>query len=109
MRTPLWIEPGSRMTVSNRGGHAQLFFSPQSQLRNLKEALPQSQFRNFQRNVAPQPQPRNSAIAISSEVRNFKSATRELKFRNFRHIFGRGIRSIHGGKSEVKNSVLLSL
>jgi hypothetical protein len=64
------------------------FSSPQSQLRNLKEALPQSQFRNFLKNVAPQPQLRNSAIAIFSEVRNFKSATRELYFRNFRQIFG---------------------
>jgi hypothetical protein len=33
--------------VDSRGGHAQLFLSPQSQFRNLKEALPQSQFRNF--------------------------------------------------------------
>ncbi len=30
-----------------RVGHAQLFLIPQSQFRNLKEALPQSQFRNF--------------------------------------------------------------
>jgi hypothetical protein len=64
------------------------FLSPQSQLRNLKEALPQSQFRNFLKNVAPQPQLRNPAIAIFPEVRNFKSATWELYFRNFRQIFG---------------------
>jgi hypothetical protein len=51
------------------------FLSPQSQFRNLKEALPQSQFRNFLRNVDPQPQLRKSALAIFSEVRNFKSAT----------------------------------
>jgi hypothetical protein len=49
------------------------FFSPQSQLRNLKEALPQSQFRNFLKNVAPQPQLRNSAIAFFSEVRNLRA------------------------------------
>jgi hypothetical protein len=28
-------------------GKRNFFFSPQSQFRNLKEALPQSQFRNF--------------------------------------------------------------
>ncbi len=70
-----------------RSGHVQLFFSPQSQLRNLKETLPQSQFRNFLKNVAPKPQLRNSAIAIFSEVRHLKSATWELYFRNFRQIF----------------------
>jgi hypothetical protein len=56
-------------------GTRNFFFSPQPQFRNLQEALPQSQFRNFFQNVAPQPQLRNSAIAIFSEVRNFKSAT----------------------------------
>jgi hypothetical protein len=68
------------------------FLSPQSQFRNLKEALPQSQFCNFLRNVAPQP--RNSAVC------NFKSATWELQFRNFQHIFGHGILSIHIKKLE---------
>jgi hypothetical protein len=38
--------------------------SPQSQFCNMKEALPQSQFRKFQRNVALQPQLCNTAIAI---------------------------------------------
>jgi hypothetical protein len=51
-------------------GHAQLFFSPQSQYRNLKEALPQSQLCSFLEMLI-----RKSAIAIFSEVRNFKSAT----------------------------------
>jgi hypothetical protein len=69
-------------------GTRNFFSSPQSQFRNLKEALPQSQFRNFLKNVAPQPQLRNSVIAIFSEVRNFKSATQELYFRNFRQVFG---------------------
>jgi hypothetical protein len=55
----------------------------------------------------------NSAIAIFPEVRNFKSATWELtvnfstwelKFRNFWHIFGCGIRSIHGKKIGGKKS-----
>jgi hypothetical protein len=56
-------------------GTRNFFLSPQMQFRNLKEALPQSQFRNFLRNVALQLQLHNSAIAIFSEVRNFKSTT----------------------------------
>jgi hypothetical protein len=63
--------PGFLAEVGTRN----FFLSPQSQLRNLKEVLPQSQFRNFLKNVAPQPQLRNSAIAIFSEIRNFKSAS----------------------------------
>jgi hypothetical protein len=47
------------------------FLSPQSQLRNLKEAHPESQFRNFLKNVALQSQLRNRNF---SEVSNFKSA-----------------------------------
>ncbi len=54
-------------------GKRNFFFGPQSQFRNMKEALPQSQFRNFLRDVAPQPQLRNSALAIFSEVRNLRS------------------------------------
>jgi hypothetical protein len=64
-----------RLYQSAEVGTRNFFLSPQSQLRNLKEALPQSQFRNFLRNVAPQLQLRNSAIAIFSEVLNFKSTT----------------------------------
>ncbi len=75
-------------------GTRNFFLSPQSQFRNLKGALPQSQFRNFLRNVAPQPQLRNSAIAIFSEIRNFRSSTWELHFRNFRNIFRRGVAGI---------------
>jgi hypothetical protein len=63
---------------NQRWARATFFLSPQSQLRNLKEALPQSQFRNFLKNVAPQPQLRNSAIAIFSEIRNFKSASQQI-------------------------------
>jgi hypothetical protein len=40
-------------------GTRNFFLSPQSQFRNLQEALPQSQFRNFLRNVAPQFRNRN--------------------------------------------------
>ncbi len=69
-------------------GTRNFFLSPQSQLRNLKKALPQLQFCNFLKNVAPQPQLRNSANAIFSEVRNFKSAIWELYFRNFRQMLG---------------------
>jgi hypothetical protein len=97
----LWTKP--------EVGMRNCFLSPQSQFRNLKEAIPQSQFRNFLRNVAPQPQLYNSAIAIFSAVRNFKSSTWELHFRNFQHIFGRVIRSIHEKKSEVKNLMQMSL
>jgi hypothetical protein len=86
-------------------GTCNFFLSPQSQFRKLKEALPQSQFRNFERNVALQPQLRNSTITILSEVRNFKSATWELQFSNFQHIFGHGIRSIHGEKIVGKKSL----
>ncbi len=69
-------------------GTRNFFLSPQSKLRNLNEARPQSQFHNFLKNVSPEPQLRNSAIAIFSEVLNFTSATWELYFRNFRQIFG---------------------
>ncbi len=106
--TPLCIgkqEVGTYIySLVSEVGTRNFFLSPQSQFRNLKEALPQSQFHNFWRNVAPQPQLRNSAIAIFSEIRNFKSATWELQFRNFRHIFGRGIWSIHGEKIRGKKS-----
>jgi hypothetical protein len=54
-------------------GARNYFLSPQSQLRNLKEALPQSQFHNFLKNVAPQLQLHNSAIAIFSEVSNLRA------------------------------------
>jgi phytoene/squalene synthetase len=47
--------------------------SPQPQFRNLKEALPQSQFRNFLRNVAPQLQLRNRNF-LSSQLESFTSA-----------------------------------
>jgi hypothetical protein len=77
---PFWA---SNLHISPEVGMRNFFFSPQSQFHNLKEALPQSQFRNFLRNVAPQPQLRNSAIAIFSKVRNFKSATWNFHFRNF--------------------------
>jgi hypothetical protein len=52
------------------------FLIPQSQFRNLKDALPQSQFRNFLRNVAPQL--RNSEIAIFP-----KSATSSPQLETF--------------------------
>jgi hypothetical protein len=65
-------------------GTRNFFLSPQSQFRNLKEALLQSQFRNFLRNVAPQPQLRNSAIAIFP-----KSATSSPQLETFTSaIFG---------------------
>ncbi len=54
-------------------GTRNFFLSLQTQLRNLKEALLQSQFRNFLKNFAPQPQLRNSVIPIFSEVRNLRA------------------------------------
>jgi hypothetical protein len=72
-------------------GARNIFWSSQSQFHNLKEERPQSQFCNYLRNAAPQPQFHNSAIAIFSEVRNFISVTWEFHFRYFRHIFGRGV------------------
>jgi hypothetical protein len=49
------------------------FLGPQSQLRNLKEGLPQLQFRNFLRNLGPQLQFRNNIFFRNSQlqVRNF--------------------------------------
>jgi hypothetical protein len=84
-----------------RGGHKQLFLSPQSQFRNLKKALLQSQFRNFLRNVALQPQLRNRNFlevpTLNPQPESFTSAI-------FGLFFGREIRSIHEKKSEVKIS-----
>ncbi len=71
-----------------RGGHAQLFLSPQSQFRNLKEALPQSQFRNFLKICC-------SATAIPQSQFFLKSATWEFFFRNFRYIFLYGVARIY--------------
>jgi hypothetical protein len=60
------------------------FLSPQSQLRNLKDAHPQSQVRSFLKNVVPQSQLRNSAIAIF-----LKSATSSPQLESFTSaIFG---------------------
>jgi hypothetical protein len=55
-----YLQGVTRATV----GMCNFLLSPQSQFRSLKEALLQSQFRNFLRNVAPQPQLRSSAIRI---------------------------------------------
>ncbi len=74
--------------VFTRGGHVQLFFESAIATPQLEGSTSASQFRNFLKNVAPQPQLRNSAIVIFSEVLNFKSATWELHFRNSWQIFG---------------------
>jgi hypothetical protein len=63
----------SKVDTCSEVGMRNFFLSPQSQLRNFKEAHPQSQFRNFLKIVAPQSQLRNSAIAIFSEVRNLRA------------------------------------
>jgi hypothetical protein len=54
-------------------GTRNFFLSPQSQLLNLKEALPQSKFRNLKKKVSLQLQLHNSAIVIFSEVRNLRA------------------------------------
>jgi hypothetical protein len=93
-------------SLSSRGGHAQLFFEsaiailqleestsaiaiPQlfkeMLLRNRKSATPQSQFFLMYATSSPQ-------LYV------------ELHFRNFRHIFSRGIRSIHERKIRGKKS-----
>jgi hypothetical protein len=75
----------------------------------LKEALPQLQFRNFLRNVAPQPQLRKSASAIF-----FKSATSNPQLESFTSaIFGIFL-AIESGlfmikKSKGKNLMELTL
>ncbi len=91
--------------VMLRGGHGDLFF---------KSAIEIPQFEGS-----------TSAIAIlqlfedmwlcnsnsgNPQLQFFlKSTTWELEFRHFWHIFGCGIRSIHGKKIEGKNLALLSL
>jgi hypothetical protein len=85
-------------------GTRNFFLSPQSQLRNLKEALLQSQFRNFLKkcwSATATPQFHNRNFFWSPQ---FKSATWELQFCNFWYIFGRGIRSIDGEKIGGKKS-----
>ncbi len=59
-------------SIQRWAGTCNFFLSPQSQFRNLKEALPQPQFRNFLRNIALQL--RNSATTIFSEVRNLRAS-----------------------------------
>jgi hypothetical protein len=70
-------------------GMRNFFLSPQSQFRNLKEALPQSQFHNFLRNVTPQPQLRNRNSAIPQSQFFPKSATSSPQLETFTSaIFG---------------------
>jgi hypothetical protein len=84
------------------GGHAQLFWSSQSQFCNLKEALPQSQYHNFLKK-------RCSAIP---QLQFFlKSAISSLHFESFTSaIFGIFVAVEPGQfmkkKLEVKNLVL---
>jgi hypothetical protein len=69
-------------SIRTKDGHAQLFSSPQSRFRNLKETLPQSQLRNFlQKCCSATPQFRNPH---RPQLESFTS-------RNFQHIFGHGI------------------
>jgi hypothetical protein len=90
-------------------GTRNFFLSPQSQFRNLKEALPQSQFRNISLILLRN---RNSAIPQSQFF--LKSATSIPQLESFNSaIFGTflavEISRFMGKKSEVKNLVQLSL
>ncbi len=84
------------VSIYQRWARATFFWVRNRNSATLKEALLQVQFRNFLRNVAPQPQLRNCNFF---KVHNFKSATWELHFRNFWHFFGHGIRFIHEQKN----------
>ncbi len=81
-----WTEVGKR----------NFFLSPQSQFRNLKEALPQSQFRNFLKkccSTTATPQFRNPNFFWSPQLESFNSASGQCMEK----------------KLEVKNLMLLSL
>ncbi len=64
-------------------GTLNFFLSPQPQFRNLKEALPQSQFRNFLRNVAPQLFKKCCSAIPQSQFFFFKSATLNPQLESF--------------------------
>ncbi len=88
-------------------GTRNFFWSPQSQFRNLKEALPQSQFRNFLKKCC-------SATAIPQSQFFLMSATSNPQLESFiSAIFGIFL-AVESGcgswkKLEVKNLVQLSL
>ncbi len=75
-------------------------------VRNRNSAIWKKHFRNHNMATFKEMLLRNwdSTTAIFSEVHNFKSATWKLQFCNFWHIFGRGIRSVHGEKIGGKKS-----
>ncbi len=76
-------------------GKHNLFLSPQSQFRILKEALAQSQFRNLLKkccSATATPQFRNRNFILSPHLQVRDSAA------IFWHIFGRGIWYIHERK-----------
>jgi hypothetical protein len=86
-------------------GTRNFFLSPHSQFRNLKEALLQSQFRNFLKKYC-------YATAIAQSQFFLKSATSSQQLESFTSaIFGIFLAGIDswGKKSEVKNLVILSL
>jgi hypothetical protein len=79
------------MQNANSGGFLLMplnfFLSPQSQLRNLKEACPQSQFRNFLKNVAPQLRNRNFFWSPQPESFTFAIFGRFLAWSSLKYIF----------------------
>jgi hypothetical protein len=78
---------------------------PQLEKSTSAIATPQSQFRNFLKNVAPQPQLCNFAIAIFSEVSNLRASLPQFSEYFLAVESGRFMKK----KSEVKNLVQLSL
>jgi hypothetical protein len=92
-------------TCRVRVGTRNFILSPQSQFRNLKEALPQSQFRSFLKkccSATATPQFRNRNFYWSPQL---KFATWELHLCTFQHIFGHRLKSgFMKKKLEVKKS-----
>jgi hypothetical protein len=60
--------------MPRRGGHAQLFFESAIAIPQVKGAIPQSQCRNFLRNVAPQSQFFLKSATLNLPLESFTSA-----------------------------------
>jgi hypothetical protein len=83
------LQTGNNDSFITRGGHAQLFLSPQPQFRNLKEAIPQLQFRNCNSATFKEMLLRNRNTAIPQSQFFFKSTTLNPQVESFTSaIFG---------------------
>jgi hypothetical protein len=85
-----WSKEGSKekFVKSAEVGTRNFFLRPQSQFRNLKEALPQSQFCNFLRNVAPQLRNRKFFLKSATSTPQLESFTSGIVGT---YIFRRGV------------------